>query len=128
MTSKRSKLSRTLAAVAITACSLFSASSTVAAQAGAPAAWECGEWSFCIYSGAGGTGSRLEMRDGVYDLGGVGGGVLDNNVHSVKNISGDAWCLYDYMGYEGLLTRIQDSYTGPISASIGEKVTSVQAC
>ncbi|WP_345219699.1 peptidase inhibitor family I36 protein [Streptomyces cremeus] len=76
-------------------------------------AWDCDPWAFCIYEHGNGTGAHLKLKSGVYNLGGISGGILNDNVYSVKNISGGNWCLYSEAGYVNKLTTIPDGKIGP---------------
>ncbi|MET8542275.1 peptidase inhibitor family I36 protein [Kitasatospora sp. NPDC004799] len=90
--------------------------------------WTCGDSAMCIYSSTDGTGHYLSLRDGVYDLSGVGGGVLANNVHAARNISGRNWCLYSSKGYEDRITLITDGFKGAIGDATARQVKSVGKC
>ncbi|GAA3491443.1 MULTISPECIES: peptidase inhibitor family I36 protein [Streptomyces] len=127
MRAKKTKFAHVLVTALFTAAGVLAATPAPAQEP--PADWHCVPWGFCIYTGDHGDGRVITMERGVFDLGGVAGGALDNNVRSVKNISGKTWCLYDRPGYGGELTRILDSYVGPIQFhGIGDRVSSVRAC
>ncbi|MFF0745569.1 peptidase inhibitor family I36 protein [Streptomyces sp. NPDC004111] len=127
MRAKKSKFAQVLVTALFTATGLLAAAPVSAQEQAAD--WHCDRWGFCIYTGDHGDGRVISMKYGVSDLAGVAGGVLDNNVRSVKNISGNTWCLYDRAGYGGELTRILDGYIGPIQwEGIGNRVSSVRAC
>ena len=64
-------------------------------------AWVCDVDRTCVYSGANGTGRRLQMSTGAYDLGGVGDGSLNDHVLSNWNRTDSNWCIYPDAGYEG---------------------------
>lgn len=127
MRTKKMKLAQVAVAALFTASGVLAASPAPAQEP--PADWHCNEWAFCIYTGDHGDGRVLSMKYGVSDLAGVAQGALDNNLRSVKNISGNTWCLYDRPGYGGELTRILDGYIGPLQfQGIGDRVSSVRAC
>ncbi|AXX28630.1 peptidase inhibitor family I36 protein [Actinosynnema pretiosum subsp. pretiosum] len=116
-----------ITAAALTAVA-GAALATAPAQAD-PAAWPCVEFGFCMYAGAAGEGRRIEMLEGVSDLGAINGGLLNDNVRSVKNISGDSWCLYDSPDYENEIAVILDGMAEAVDwEKIGSKVTSAEAC
>jgi len=115
------------AAAALGAAAFAIPASASASTTSDPATWPCDSSEFCIYHDAQGGGSHLSLADGVYDLGGVAGG-LNDHVYSVRNISGDNWCLYRDAGYENQLQLIPDGAAIDLGAGLASQVSSVRSC
>ncbi|SCK16056.1 Peptidase inhibitor family I36 [Streptomyces sp. WMMB 714] len=126
MTLRMRRLALT-AAAALGAAVFAVPASASASTTSDPATWPCDPSEFCIYHDVQGGGSHLSLADGVYDLGGVAGG-LNDHVYSVKNISGDNWCLYKDAGYENRLLLIPDGAAMDLDAGLAGQVSSVEDC
>ncbi len=59
---------------------------------------------------------------------GRAGGRLNDHVWSVKNISGDSWCLYRDADYENEIQVILDGQTLDLASSVRDEVSSVEPC
>ena len=117
-----------MTATAALGAAAFTLPATIGASASTdPASWPCDPSDFCIYQYAQGGGSHLSMDDGVYDLGGVAGNMNDH-VYSVKNISGDNWCLYKDSGYRNKIQLIPDGAAIDLNQNIASQVSSVTSC
>lgn len=100
---------------------------TSAQAAGDPATWPCDPSEFCIYHDGQGGGARYSLSDGASNLGQLPGG-LNDHVWSVKNISGDDWCLYRDADYENEIQVILDGQALDLASPVRDQVSSVEPC
>lgn len=97
------------------------------AEAQPPDTWPCEESAFCIYREAKGGGAHYSLHDGADNLGQLAGG-LDNHVWSVRNISGDDWCLYADPSFNTTLLVVLDGQAFDLESPIRDQVSSVNDC
>lgn len=114
-----------LAALVGTAAML--AMPTSAQAAGDPATWPCDPSEFCIYHDGQGGGAHYSLSDGASNLGQLAGG-LNDHVWSVKNISGDDWCLYRDADYANEIQVILDGQALDLASPVRDQVSSVEPC
>lgn len=125
MASRKRRTGTALAAAAVAGVAA-TALLAPAAQA-APAAEDvtCAQGAFCIYD-AGDPPRRGEFTEGVYDLGGWNGGVLNDNVNWFWNLTGDNWCVYTDAGYSGTSQVVSPGYFGSLDG-FGYQVSSLRS-
>ncbi|WP_177001146.1 peptidase inhibitor family I36 protein [Streptomyces sp. cf386] len=122
---RKRRLGLGLAALVGTAAML--AIPTSAQAAGDPATWSCDPSEFCIYHDAQGGGAHYALSDGASNLGALAGG-LNDHVWSVKNISGDDWCLYRDADYENEIQVILDGQALDLASPVRDQASSVEEC
>ncbi|NUP79470.1 MAG: peptidase inhibitor family I36 protein [Nonomuraea sp.] len=103
------------------------ASAQAAPSSSDPATWPCDPSEFCIYHDNQGGGAHYSLADGASNLGVLAGG-LNDHVWSVKNISGDRWCLYADAGYENEILVVLDGQAVDLSSPVRDQVSSVAEC
>ncbi|WP_330283640.1 peptidase inhibitor family I36 protein [Streptomyces sp. NBC_00588] len=128
MTLIKSRLALGLAALVGSATLIAMPLSAQAAPASSdPATWPCDPSEFCIYHDTQGGGAHYSLADGASNLGVLAGG-LNDHVYSVKNISGDSWCLYKDAGYQNEIMVILDGQALDLSVPVRDQVSSVTEC
>ncbi|WP_405873239.1 MULTISPECIES: peptidase inhibitor family I36 protein [unclassified Streptomyces] len=128
MTIRKSRLALGLAALVGSAAMLALPTSAQAAPApGDPATWPCDPSEFCIYHDNQGGGAHYSLADGASNLGVLAGG-LNDHVWSVKNISGDRWCLYKDADYTNEILVVLDGQAIDLSSPVRDQVSSVREC
>lgn len=116
---------RTLAAGAAAAAAGLVLLAPVPASAVGPAEVTCGNGTFCIYT-PGDPPRQGSLTEGVYDLGGWAGGVLNDNVNWFWNLTDDNWCVYEHAGYEGAVQVVSPDYFGDLN-KFGYKASSLRS-
>ncbi len=128
MALRKRRLALGLAAlVGSTALLAVPASAQSAAPASDPATWPCDPSEFCIYHDTQGGGAHYSLSDGASNLGVLSGG-LNDHVWSVKNISGDRWCLYKDADYQNEIRVILDGQALDLESPVRDQVSSVREC
>jgi hypothetical protein len=128
MALRKRRLALGLAALVGSAAMLAVTAPAQAAPApGDPATWPCDPSEFCIYHDGQGGGAHYSLSDGASNLGVLAGG-LNDHVWSVKNISGDSWCLYSDADYNNEIQVILDGQAIDLASPVRDQVSSVGEC
>lgn len=84
----------------------------------------CTRGWFCIYA-PGENPPHGEFQQGVYDLSGWNGGVLNDNVNWFWNLTDSNWCVYVDAGYSGSTQVVSPGYSGNLN-NFGYSVSSLR--
>ncbi|MEV0644134.1 peptidase inhibitor family I36 protein [Phytomonospora sp. NPDC050363] len=95
------------------------------AAAAEPEEISCNRGAFCIYTDDE-PPRQGTLTDGVYDLGGWAGGVLNDNVNWFWNLTDDNWCVYEHAGYEGAVQVVSPGYSGNLDG-FGGRTSSLRS-
>lgn len=119
-----SRRTRTLVIGGVATAAGLALLAPVPAAAAGPAEVTCNNGNFCIYT-EGDPPRQGNLTEGVYDLGGWAGGVLNDKVNWFWNLTDDTWCVYEHAGYEGAVQVVSPDYFGNLDG-FGKRTSSLR--